>query len=139
MVPEHGAVWKRAAVTGGAGFIGTRRCRRLIAAGTSVVRVDNCFTSSPDGLQTLRADPRFTLVEADTAGQALRGLPLTVVGDGSQTRSLCNVDDTVRAVLPLARDARGGQPEISWREGLTETLAWFSAQRQAGPRARVGA
>jgi dTDP-glucose 4,6-dehydratase len=34
--------------------------------------------------------------------QALAGEPLTVAGDGSQTRSLCYVDDTVAGVLAVA-------------------------------------
>jgi dTDP-glucose 4,6-dehydratase len=34
-------------------------------------------------------------------GQALRGQPLTVFGDGSQTRSFCYVDDLVRGILKL--------------------------------------
>ena len=33
--------------------------------------------------------------------QALRGEPLTVYGDGSQTRSLCYVDDEVGGLLAL--------------------------------------
>ena len=32
-------------------------------------------------------------------GQALSGRPVTVAGDGSQTRSICYVDDTVRGIL----------------------------------------
>jgi dTDP-glucose 4,6-dehydratase len=40
--------------------------------------------------------------------QALRGEPVTVTGDGSQTRSLCHADDTVRGLLLLAAgDFRG--------------------------------
>ena len=39
--------------------------------------------------------------------QALRGLPLTVHGDGAQTRSFCYVDDQVRGLLALLdRDVR---------------------------------
>ena len=34
--------------------------------------------------------------------QALSGVPITVAGDGSQTRSLCFVDDTVDGILALA-------------------------------------
>jgi len=37
--------------------------------------------------------------------QALRGEPLTVYGDGSQTRSLCYVDDLVEGILLLSRSA----------------------------------
>lgn len=48
--------------------------------------------------------------------QALRGEPVTVTGDGTQTRSLCHADDTVRGLLMLAAgDFRGtvniGSPE----------------------------
>ncbi len=39
--------------------------------------------------------------------QALAGKPLTVTGDGRQTRSLCYVDDTVRGILAAASDLRG--------------------------------
>jgi dTDP-glucose 4,6-dehydratase len=40
--------------------------------------------------------------------QALRGDPVTVTGDGTQTRSLCHADDTVRGLLLLAAsDFRG--------------------------------
>jgi nucleoside-diphosphate-sugar epimerase len=35
--------------------------------------------------------------------QALRGEPLTVYGDGSQTRSFCYVDDEVAGILALLR------------------------------------
>ena len=36
--------------------------------------------------------------------QAVAGLPLTVYGDGQQTRCFCNVKDTVRAVVGLSRE-----------------------------------
>jgi len=37
--------------------------------------------------------------------QAIEGKPLTVFGDGSQTRSLCYVDDTIRGLVMLAESA----------------------------------
>jgi dTDP-glucose 4,6-dehydratase len=40
--------------------------------------------------------------------QALSGQPLTVTGDGRQTRSLCYVDDTVRGLLTLAASDHPG-------------------------------
>src|ERR1700755_590387 len=46
------------------------------------------------------------------ACQALRGLPLTVTGDGSQTRSLCHVADTVRGILAVAGSALPGTVNI---------------------------
>jgi dTDP-glucose 4,6-dehydratase len=319
-VLERGSTWRRAVITGGAGFLGTHLCRSLLAGGTEVLCVDNFLTSSPMRLGALRAEPGFKLIEADVAeglevdgdvdlivhlaspaspldyqryplatldagsrgtrnalgvaartgarfvlastsevygdpavspqpegywgnvnpvgprsvydeskrfaeamtaayrragrvnagiarifntygpgmrlgdgrvvpafaSQALRGLPLTVAGDGSQTRSLCHVDDTVRGILavagsdmagpvnignpdeatvlqiaeriialsgsssgiehiplpeddPLVRcpditlagNALGWEPTIAWREGLSQTLAWFSGQLDA--------
>jgi dTDP-glucose 4,6-dehydratase len=113
--------------------------------------------------------------------QALRGEPVTVTGDGTQTRSLCHAEDTVRGLLllaasdlpgpvnignpdeatvaeiaariiglagsasqitfvprpeddPMSRNpdirlaqlALGFVPRITWQEGLSETVAWFS-------------
>jgi dTDP-glucose 4,6-dehydratase len=326
MEPERKPVWRRAVVTGGAGFIGTHLCRALLMSGTEVLCVDSFLTSSPDSLHRLRAHPRFTLHEADVAiglppvdqadlvvhlaspaspvdyqrhplatldagsrgtrnalelaartgarfvlastsevygdpavspqteqywgnvnpvgprsvydeakrfaeaitaayrragkadtsivrifntygpgmrpddgrvvptfaCQALRGQPLTVAGDGRQTRSLCHVDDTVRGILavagsglagpvnignpdeatvlqlaeriialsgspsgieyvPLPEDdprfrcpditlaarALGWRPEVSWRDGLVETLAWFAARLEASAGGRA--
>ncbi|MFF7314280.1 NAD-dependent epimerase/dehydratase family protein [Streptomyces sp. NPDC008137] len=44
--------------------------------------------------------------------QALAGEPLTVTGDGRQTRSLCYVDDTVRGVLAAAAHGMRGPVNI---------------------------
>ncbi|MBV9382744.1 MAG: NAD-dependent epimerase/dehydratase family protein [Streptosporangiaceae bacterium] len=142
-------------------------------AGTAIARIFNSYGPGmrpDDG----RMVPTF-------ACQALRGEPVTVAGDGTQTRSLCHADDTVRGLLllaesdlagpvnignpdeatvlqiaeriislagssspihyiprpqddpmvrkpdiSLARSALGFEPRISWRDGLTETLAWFA-------------
>jgi dTDP-glucose 4,6-dehydratase len=44
--------------------------------------------------------------------QALRGEPVTVTGDGTQTRSLCHADDTVRGLLLLAASDLAGPVNI---------------------------
>jgi dTDP-glucose 4,6-dehydratase len=46
------------------------------------------------------------------ACQALRGEPVTVTGDGTQTRSLCHADDTVRGLLLLAASDLTGPVNI---------------------------
>ncbi|MEU7381037.1 MULTISPECIES: UDP-glucuronic acid decarboxylase family protein [unclassified Streptomyces] len=61
--------------------------------------------------------------------QALAGEPLTVTGDGSQTRSLCYVDDTIDGVLRVAasRSVRpvniGGSDEITMVELARRVVA----------------
>jgi dTDP-glucose 4,6-dehydratase len=44
--------------------------------------------------------------------QALSGEPLTVAGDGSQTRSLCHVEDTTRGLLALLGSSHQGPVNI---------------------------
>jgi len=59
---EH---FERVLVIGGAGFIGSHLCERLLAQGTQVVCVDNFATGSPDNVAHLAAVPGFRLLEHD--------------------------------------------------------------------------
>jgi dTDP-glucose 4,6-dehydratase len=44
--------------------------------------------------------------------QALQSRPITVFGDGSQTRSFCYVDDLIRGIIALAESGHGGPMNI---------------------------
>ncbi|GAA3960753.1 GDP-mannose 4,6-dehydratase [Actinomadura viridis] len=71
---------------------------------TGIVRIFNTYgprMRPDDG----RAIPTFLR-------QALRNEPVTVTGDGSQTRSICHVDDTVRGIVGLALSAHAGPMNI---------------------------
>jgi dTDP-glucose 4,6-dehydratase len=57
----------RVVVTGGAGFVGSWLCERLLSAGAAVWCVDNFVTGSPDKVDHLTAHPGFTMVEADVS------------------------------------------------------------------------
>jgi dTDP-glucose 4,6-dehydratase len=258
-------------VTGGAGFLGAHLCQSLLAAGTHVLAVDSFLTSSPANVDALRAEPGFSLREADVANglevdgdvdlvvhlaspaspvdyqqhplatldagsrgtrnalelaartgarfvlastsevygdpavspqaegywgnvnpigprsvydeakrfaealtaayrragladsgivrifntygpgmrpddgrivptfacQALRGLPLTVAGDGSQTRSLCHVDDTVRGILALADSGLAGPVNIGNPDEATVLQIAERIIRLAGSRSGI--
>jgi len=50
--------------------------------------------------------------------QALRGEPITVAGDGTQTRSVCHVDDTVDCILKLAGSGHAGPINIGSEEEM---------------------
>ena len=52
-------------VTGGAGFLGSHLCDRLIAAGDEVICLDNFFTGSKSNIERLLAHPRFELLRHD--------------------------------------------------------------------------
>lgn len=55
----------RVLVTGGAGFIGSHLCRRLLARGAEVLCVDNLVTGRMENLRDLEPNPRFELVRHD--------------------------------------------------------------------------
>jgi len=78
---------------------------------TAIVRIFNTYgprMRPHDG----RAIPTFIR-------QALAGEPVTVAGDGSQTRSVCYVDDLVRGILALAAHGHTGPMNIGNPTELT--------------------
>lgn len=56
---------KRVLVTGGAGFLGSHLCDRLIAAGHEVVCIDNYFTGGKRNIERLLDHRRFELIRHD--------------------------------------------------------------------------
>jgi UDP-glucuronate decarboxylase len=66
---------KRSLVTGGAGFLGSHLCDRLIDAGHDVLCVDNLFTGSKHNIAHLLDHPRFEFMRHDVT------VPLTVEVD----------------------------------------------------------
>jgi dTDP-glucose 4,6-dehydratase len=85
--------------------------RQVHGTDTAIVRIFNTYgprMRTGDG----RAVPAFI-------SQALDGMPLTVAGDGGQTRSLCYVDDTVDGVLALAASGEPGPVNIGGAEEIT--------------------
>ena len=78
---------------------------------TAIVRIFNTYgprMRAADG----RAIPTFIR-------QALAGEPVTVAGDGEQTRSICYVDDLVRGILALAASGHPGPMNIGNPEELS--------------------
>jgi len=56
---------KSSLVTGGAGFIGSHLCEKLLQAGNEVVCLDNFFTGTKENIRHLLQDPHFELVRHD--------------------------------------------------------------------------
>ena len=52
-------------VTGGAGFLGSHLCDRLINEGHKVICLDNYFTGRKENINHLIDNPSFSLVEQD--------------------------------------------------------------------------
>lgn len=82
----------------------TMAYRNTHGVDTGIVRIFNTFgprMRPNDG----RAIPNFIR-------QALAGEPVTVAGDGSQTRSICYVDDLVDGILAMADSSHAGPVNI---------------------------
>ena len=89
----------------------TMAYRRTHGVDTGIVRIFNTYgprMRPDDG----RAIPTFIR-------QALAGEPLTVAGDGLQTRSVCYVDDLVEGIVRLARSPLAGPVNIGNPQELT--------------------
>ncbi len=56
---------KRVLVTGGAGFLGSHLCQRLVEAGHDVICLDNFFTSQKSNVAHLLSEPNFELIRHD--------------------------------------------------------------------------
>jgi len=56
---------KRILVTGGAGFIGSHLCERLLAEGHEVICTDNMFTGTKRNIAHLVNDPMFEFIRHD--------------------------------------------------------------------------
>ncbi len=56
---------KRILVTGGAGFLGSHLCDRLLKDGADVICLDNFFTGSKDNIKHLLSNPNFELLRHD--------------------------------------------------------------------------
>ncbi|WP_113702722.1 UDP-glucuronic acid decarboxylase family protein [Nonomuraea lactucae] len=89
----------------------TTAYRQSRGTDTGIVRIFNTYGPRMrpfDG----RAIPTFIR-------QALQGEPITVTGDGTQTRSICYVDDTVSGILAMARSDFAGPVNIGNPDELT--------------------
>jgi len=56
---------KRILITGGAGFLGSHLCERLLAEGEEVLCLDNFFTGSKDNIRHLLGNPHFECIRHD--------------------------------------------------------------------------
>lgn len=106
----------------------TMAYQRYHGVETRIVRIFNTYGPRMR-LDDGRALPTFM-------GQALRGEPLTVFGDGSQTRSFCFVDDLVEGIYRLLMSAEaepvnlGNPDEVSILAFAREVVALVGSESE---------
>lgn len=62
---ENSLIRKRVLVTGGAGFLGSHLCKRLLDDGCNVLCADNLYTSTKDNILDLISNPNFEFMRHD--------------------------------------------------------------------------
>ena len=103
---------KRILVSGGAGFVGSNLCERLLREGHHVVCLDNLYTGSLDNIKEFLKDANFEFHQVDILDQdALEGL-----------KSL-DIDEIYHLACPASpvhyKKMPYTQPESAWREPST--------------------
>ena len=107
----------------------TSAYRRMHGLNTGIVRIFNTYgprMSAADG----RIVPNFIT-------QALNGEPLTMYGDGSQTRSFCYVDDLVRGLILMLHSDEPGPVNLGNPEEFTVADFAQLVLRVTGSSSRV--
>ncbi|HVE74330.1 MAG TPA: UDP-glucuronic acid decarboxylase family protein [Mycobacteriales bacterium] len=107
----------------------TMAYRRTHQVDTAIVRIFNTYGERMrpnDG----RAIPTFIR-------QALRGEPITVAGDGAQTRSVCYVDDLIEGLLRLLRSDLVGPVNIGNPHELSMLQLAEAVRTQAGSTSEI--
>ena len=89
----------------------TAAYRRARKTNTGIVRIFNTYGPR------MRADDGRVVSNFIT--QALNGSPLTIYGNGSQTRSMCYVDDLIRGMVAMIDSAESGPVNLGNPEELT--------------------
>ncbi|MBP5786743.1 MAG: GDP-mannose 4,6-dehydratase, partial [Kiritimatiellae bacterium] len=66
-------------VTGGAGFLGSHLCDRLLAEGHRVIAMDNLLTGNLDNIAHLRSDPKFEFIHHNVSNHIDLSGPLDYI------------------------------------------------------------
>ncbi len=108
---------KRVLVTGGAGFLGSHLCERLVACGDDVLCVDNYFTGRKDNIAHLLGRPNFEAMRHDVT------VPLSV-----------EVDEIYNLACPASPVHYQNDPVQTTRTSVLGALNMLDLARRLGAK-----
>ncbi|WP_136645062.1 UDP-glucuronic acid decarboxylase family protein [Tabrizicola sp. YIM 78059] len=106
-------------IAGGAGFVGSALCARLISSGQSVICVDNLVTGSADNIAALAKHPRFRFIRQDIIS------PLAISGP---------VDEIYNLACPASPPRYQANPIHTFRTSIEGSLNLLTLAERKGAR-----
>jgi dTDP-glucose 4,6-dehydratase len=113
----------RILVTGGAGFIGSHLCDRLIGEGHDVVVIDNFITGSPANIAHLEGNKHFQFVKADASQPFQVDGPLDAVMNLASPASPVGYLDNPIATLKVGSHGTYNALELARQKGARFLMA----------------
>jgi dTDP-glucose 4,6-dehydratase len=108
---------ERVIVAGGAGFIGSHMCERLVERGDTVIALDNFLTGDPANVAELECHPRFTLLTHDVCDAIELDGPLDVVIDLASPASPKDFIDLAVEILDVGSTGTRNLLELARQKG----------------------
>ena len=114
---------KKILVTGGAGFLGSHLCDRLIGQGHQVIALDSLFTGSKNNLTGLASNPNFKFVQHDVVD------PSTV-----QTLGVSGLDEIYNLACPASPVHYQHDPIHTMKTSVLGALNMLELARSTGAK-----
>ncbi len=110
----------RAAVIGGAGFIGSHLCDKLMESGNEVICIDNFSLGTKENIRHLMGDGKFTLYEADGADR----------DELDRIFSQAQLDIVYHLAANSDIQASASDPDVEYRNTYTTTYNILACMRK---------
>ncbi len=114
----------KAIVTGGAGFLGSHLCARLLAEGYQVLAVDNLYTGTRVNLAACVAHPNFTFLEADISEPGIQQTLFTAFGP--------QIDEIYNLACPASPVHYQAKPLLTMKTSVLGMISLLELARQTG-------
>jgi len=121
---------KTALVTGGAGFLGSNLCGRLLQDDFRVVALDNLYTGSRENLAAFADNPNFTFVEADVTDDGLN----TEIRDRKGVLGETHFDEIYNLACPASPPHYQSRPIFTTMTSVKGILFCLGLARRDGAK-----